>query len=83
MQDVHVKLNPELLCQKQHLKKQQPYFARKLDMNLRKKLAKCCIWNTASYGAETWDIMERRLEIPGNDREDRLDRSCEKLGGVT
>ena len=64
-------------------KKQQPYFARKLDLNLRKKLAKCCILNTASYGAETWDIIKSRSEIPGNGREDCLDRSCEKLGGVT
>jgi hypothetical protein len=25
-----------------------------LDLNLRKKLVKCYIWNIALYGAETW-----------------------------
>jgi len=28
-------------------------FTRKLDLNLRKKLIKCYIWNMAFYGAET------------------------------
>ena len=28
-------------------------FASKLDLNLRKKLVKCYIWNVALYGAET------------------------------
>jgi hypothetical protein len=29
------------------------FFIRKLDLNLRKKLAKCYIWSTALYVAET------------------------------
>jgi hypothetical protein len=28
-------------------------FPSKLNLNLRKKLVKCCIWNMALYGAET------------------------------
>jgi hypothetical protein len=28
----------------------------KLDLKLRKKLAKCYIWNIALYGAETWTL---------------------------
>ena len=27
-----------------------------LDLELRKKLVKCYIWNTALYGAETWAL---------------------------
>jgi hypothetical protein len=29
-----------------------------MDLELRKKLVKCCIWSTAlySYGAETWTL---------------------------
>jgi hypothetical protein len=26
----------------------------KLDLNLRKKLVKCCIWSIDLYGAATW-----------------------------
>jgi hypothetical protein len=29
-----------------------------LDLNLRKKLVKCYIWNTALYGAETWTLRK-------------------------
>jgi hypothetical protein len=27
-----------------------------LDLNLGKKLVKCCIWSIALYGAETWTL---------------------------
>ena len=27
-----------------------------LDLNLRKKLTKCCNWSMALYGAETWTL---------------------------
>jgi hypothetical protein len=33
--------------------KKKTLFASKLDLNLRKKLVKCYIWNIAVYGAET------------------------------
>jgi hypothetical protein len=34
--------------------KKKTLFASKLDLNLRNKLVKGYIWNTALYGAETW-----------------------------
>jgi hypothetical protein len=41
-------------------------FARKYDLNLRKKQVKCCcIWSIALYGAETWtlrDVDKKYLE---------------------
>ena len=33
------------------------FFTSKLDINLRKKLVKCYIWNMALYGAETWTLQ--------------------------
>ena len=33
-------------------------FTSKMDINLRQKLAKCCIWSTALYGAETWTLVQ-------------------------
>jgi len=40
-------------------------FTSKLDLNLRKKLVKCYVWNMALYGAETWTLRatdQKRLE---------------------
>jgi hypothetical protein len=34
------------------------FFTCKFDFNLRKKLAKCCSWNIALYGAETWTLRK-------------------------
>ena len=36
--------------------KKKTLFTNKLDLNLRKKLIKCYIWNMAFYGAETWTL---------------------------
>jgi hypothetical protein len=33
-------------------------FNSKLDLNLRKKLVKCYIWNTALCGVETWTLLK-------------------------
>jgi hypothetical protein len=33
-------------------------FTSKLDLNLRKKLVKCYIWNIALCGAETWTLLK-------------------------
>ena len=33
-------------------------FTSKLNLNLRKKLVKCCIWSTALYGAEIWTLQK-------------------------
>jgi hypothetical protein len=39
---------------KSAINRQRTLFTRTLDLNLRKKLVKCYIWNIALYGAETW-----------------------------
>ena len=31
-------------------------FTSTLDLELRKKLVKCCIWSIALYAAETWTL---------------------------
>jgi hypothetical protein len=56
MPDVHIKLNGGL----PHNRK-NTLLTSKLNLNLRMKLVKCCIWNTALYGAQT---SESRSEIP-------------------
>jgi hypothetical protein len=33
------------------------FFTSTLDLELRKKLVKCYVWNTALYGAETWTLQ--------------------------
>jgi hypothetical protein len=38
--------------------KKKNLFTGKLDLNLRKKLVKCCIWNIVLYGAETWTLRK-------------------------
>jgi hypothetical protein len=60
-------------------------FTRKLDLNIRKKLAKCFIWSIAFYGAGTWTLRKvdykyfasfklwclKRMEIIYTDRVNR------------
>jgi len=57
MQNVHVKLNPGLPWQRQHSTRR--LFTSKLDLNLRKKLVKCCIWSLALYIAETSTLQKK------------------------
>jgi hypothetical protein len=38
--------------------KKKNLFSSKLELNLRKKLAKCYIWSIALYGAETWTLRK-------------------------
>ena len=41
-------------------------FTSRLDLNLRKKLVKCCIWSIPVYGAETWKLRkvdQKYLEV--------------------
>jgi len=47
------------------INKKKTLFTSTLDLNLRKKLIKCCIWSMALYGAETWTLRaadEKYLE---------------------
>jgi hypothetical protein len=36
--------------------KKRPLFTSTLDLELKKKLVKCCVWSIALYGAETWTL---------------------------
>ena len=36
--------------------KKKNLFTSKLDLNLRKRLARCYVWSIALYGAETWTL---------------------------
>jgi hypothetical protein len=38
------------------LNKKRAFFTSKMDLELRKKLAKCYIRTVALYGAETWTL---------------------------
>jgi len=38
--------------------KKKALLTRKFDLNLRKKLTKCCTWSTELYGAETWTLRK-------------------------
>ena len=45
--------------------KKRALFTSTLDLELRKKLVKCCIWSTPLYGAETWTVRtvdQKQLE---------------------
>jgi hypothetical protein len=39
--------------------KNKNLFTGKLDLNLRKKIVKCCIRNMALYGALTWTLRQQ------------------------
>ena len=77
------KWSPGLPWRKQHSTRKSP-FTSKLCLNLRKKLVKCCNWNAAVCGAESW-ILREISEIPGKfwnvmlEKDgDQLAWSCEK-----
>jgi hypothetical protein len=57
MQDIGMKLNPVLPCQKQHSTRRK-LFTRKFESNLRNKVVKCYIRNIAFHGAETWKLRK-------------------------
>ena len=59
MEDVLVKLNVGLLWLKL-LQQEKDSFTSTLDLELRKKLVKCCIWSVALYGAS--NMCSRILE---------------------
>jgi len=45
--------------------KKRALFTGTLDLELRKKLVKCCIWSIALIGAETWALRavdQKQLE---------------------
>jgi hypothetical protein len=45
--------------------KKRALFSNKMDLEMRKKLVKCCIWSVALYGAEigtVWGVDQKQLE---------------------
>ena len=64
MQSVHVKFNPGLPLKKHHSTRRKRLFASKLDLNLRKKLMKCCIWSIGLFGAEIWTLQKVDRKYP-------------------
>jgi len=56
MQGASVKLNPALSWCKWDSTRRK-LFTSKVDLNLGKKLVKCCIWSTVAYGTETWTLQ--------------------------
>jgi len=56
MEDVLVKLNKGLPCQRAAFNKKKAVFTSTLDLKLKKKLVKCYIWSIPLYGSETWTL---------------------------
>jgi hypothetical protein len=56
MEDVLVKSNVGLLWLKLHSTRRGLFFTSKLDLELRKTLVKCHMWNIALCVAETWTL---------------------------
>jgi hypothetical protein len=57
-------------------------FASKLDLNLRRKIQKCYIWNIALYGAETWTLRkvdEKYLKVSKRGAEEEWRRSLGQI----
>jgi hypothetical protein len=44
--------------EKSAFNKKKTLFTGKLDLHLRKKLLKCCVWSIPLYGAETWQLRQ-------------------------
>jgi hypothetical protein len=63
MEDVIMKLNPELLRQKLNLKKKRALFKSKMYLELRKNLVICYIWSIALYAVETRRRMEKIIGL--------------------
>ena len=51
-------IKSRIVMQKVALNRKKSLFTSKLDLYLRKKLVKCCIWSIALYGAETWTLRK-------------------------
>jgi hypothetical protein len=56
MQDIHVKLNPGLLYNKQNLTRRGIFSPVNLTVNLKKKIMKW--WSIALCGAESWTLRK-------------------------
>ena len=63
-------IKPMIAMAKAAFNSKKILFTSKLDIRLRKKLAKCCIWSVALYGAESWTLNWSHLayELPSKTR---------------
>jgi hypothetical protein len=50
------KIKYRIAMAKAAFNKKMALFARKMELELKKKLVKCYIWSIALYGAETWTL---------------------------
>jgi len=70
------------------IQQEQGSFLQQLELNLRKKLAKCYIWSIALYGAEIWTFQRvGRKDVENFEtwcwkRTDQLGRSYEKWRSI-
>jgi len=71
--------------------KKRVLFTSTFDLELRKKLVKCCIWSIALHGAETWMLRvvdQKHLESfemwcwRRMDGKAQLDQLCEKWRSI-
>jgi hypothetical protein len=59
------KIKSRIAMAKAALNKKRALFASKMAVELRKKLVKYYVWNTALYGAETWTLRAVGEKTPG------------------
>jgi hypothetical protein len=51
-------IKSRIVTAKAAFNRKKTLFTNKLDLNLRKKLVKCCIWNMALHCAEIWTLRK-------------------------
>jgi hypothetical protein len=66
------------MAKKKAFNKKNNIFSSQLDLNLRKRLKKCCICSVALYGAENKGTSESRSEIPA-----KFQKGCWRRIGIS
>jgi hypothetical protein len=51
-------LTSRIAMAKAAVNKKKAFFTSTLDLDLRKKLVKCCIWSIYLYGVEVWTLWK-------------------------
>jgi hypothetical protein len=51
-------IKSRIAMEKAAFKKKKAFYTSKVDLNLKKKLVKYCIWSTPLYGAEIWTLWK-------------------------
>jgi hypothetical protein len=66
MEDGNCEIKCRIAMAKAAFNKKKTLFTSTLDLELRKRLVKCYIWNISLYGAETWTlraVYQKHLEV--------------------